>query len=330
MCACRKGWKNITQSTVALLHVLTPLGETASIHLAQLFVLNDFVSFRVADLGEIRWTRAHCSVVNGVHCAWPFAECVCAAIFEWFAIRSFFHFRSATKFGRKSSKESTKEATEKERPPWRTVIVAAPQKVNKNALLKAKILDATRRALLAQKICHIGIQTEPTTTLVREQSIDVQTDLIRKMDKSMDTDGVVTIRRECPQGCMQFRTRSTASVFIVVMFIFSVIITHTVGQMTEKSLGSEIGTQTPLPTTSLNFSLLRPMHSAVDEDAEHTFDVQLKRNEIILRNQADALRQFDAELNGTEANRSADEQSDSLESTRMERNSVNFTLFYDN
>lgn len=99
------------------------------------------------------------------------------------------------------SKESTKEAAEKERPPWRTVITAAPQKVNKNALLKAKILDATRRALLAQRICHIGVQTEPTTTLMREQSIGVQNDLIRKVDKSMDTDGVVMIRRECPRGC---------------------------------------------------------------------------------------------------------------------------------
>lgn len=114
---------------------------------------------------------------------------------------SLFDCRSATKSSRKLSRENTKEPFEKERPPWRTVITAAPQKVNKNALLRAKILDATRRALLAQKICHIGIQTEPTTALVREQSIDVQKDLIRKMDKAMDTDGVITIRRECPRGC---------------------------------------------------------------------------------------------------------------------------------
>lgn len=114
---------------------------------------------------------------------------------------SSFAYRMATKSSRKSSRENTKELIEKERPPWRTVIMAAPQKVNKNALLKAKILDATRRALLAQKICHIGVQTEPSTTLVREQSIDVQKDLIRKMDKAMDTDGVITIRRECPRGC---------------------------------------------------------------------------------------------------------------------------------
>lgn len=106
------------------------------------------------------------------------------------------------------------------------------------------------------------------------------------------------------------------------MAIFPVIITHTVGQMTEKSLGLEIGTQTALPTTSLNFSLLRPLHGAVAEHSEHTFDVQIKQNEIILRNQLDALRQFDAELNGSVLFHNADEQSESIESTRLERNAV--------
>lgn len=148
-------------------------------------------------------------------------DCSVIATFCWMRLRCnfwilcyhFFYSRSASKSGRKLSKESTKETIEKERPPWRTVIAATPPKVNKNALLKAKILDATRRALLAQKICHIGIQTEPSTTLLREQSIDVQKDLIRKMDKSMDTDGVVTIRRECPRGCK-------CSLFAQIVFFF--------------------------------------------------------------------------------------------------------------
>lgn len=79
-----------------------------------------------------------------------------------------------------------------------------PIKVNKNALLKAKILDATRRALLAQRINHIGTQTEnpySTTIAVREQQTDIQKDLIGLEDKSMETEGAVTMRQECPGGC---------------------------------------------------------------------------------------------------------------------------------
>lgn len=88
-----------------------------------------------------------------------------------------------------------------ERPPWRTVIKAPPSKVNKNALLKAKLLDVTRRALLAQKITHTGTQTDSVATLLREKSIGVQKDLIRTRDKTVETDGLVTIRKEMPGGC---------------------------------------------------------------------------------------------------------------------------------
>lgn len=107
----------------------------------------------------------------------------------------FLTYRSASKSNRKSKE------TEKERPPWRTVIIAPPQKVNKNALLKAKILDATRRALLAQKINHIGTQTDAYATLLREKAIGVQKDLILMLDKSEHTDGTITIRRDRPGGC---------------------------------------------------------------------------------------------------------------------------------
>lgn len=100
--------------------------------------------------------------------------------------------RPASKSSRKSSKE--------ERPPWRTVIIAPPQKVNKNALLKAKILDATRRALLAQKINHVATQTDAYATMLRERATGVQKDLILMLDKSADTDGTVTIRKDRPGG----------------------------------------------------------------------------------------------------------------------------------
>lgn len=98
----------------------------------------------------------------------------------------------------KSSRKSSK--ADIERPPWRAVLIAPPQKVNKNALLKAKILDATRRALLAQKINHVGTQTDAYTTLLREKAIGVQKDLIRMVDKSEHTDGTITIRKDRPGG----------------------------------------------------------------------------------------------------------------------------------
>lgn len=113
----------------------------------------------------------------------------------YFVTVFFFFNRSASKSNRKS-----KDA-EKQRPPWRTVIIAPPQKVNKNALLKAKILDATRRALLAQKINHVATQTDAYATLLREKAIGVQKDLILMHDKSEDTDGTITIRKDRPGGC---------------------------------------------------------------------------------------------------------------------------------
>lgn len=36
------------------------------------------------------------------------------------------------------------DSGEKEKPPWRPVSIATPSKANRSALLKAKILDATR------------------------------------------------------------------------------------------------------------------------------------------------------------------------------------------
>lgn len=101
---------------------------------------------------------------------------------------------------RSKPKKSTK-GTEKERPPWRSVATNVLPPANKNALLKAKILDATRRALLAQRISHTGTQTDSGAILLREKSIGVQKDLIQMVDKSEDTDGAITIRRDRPGGC---------------------------------------------------------------------------------------------------------------------------------
>lgn len=79
-------------------------------------------------------------------------------------------------------------------------------------------MDATRRALLAQRISHIGTQTEDErATLLREKAVDVQTDLIEMLDKAEDTDGTVTIRKDRPGGC-KFYFRS---IFFPEIFILS-------------------------------------------------------------------------------------------------------------
>lgn len=108
---------------------------------------------------------------------------------------------------------------------------------------------------------------------------------------------------------------------------FSVIITHTVGQMTEKQHGTEIGTQTVLPATSLNFSLLCQMNGAAAENSDLIFDAQMKRNEMILQKQIEALRHFDVEMNGIEPPNTADEQFDSIELGRLEP--VIYDIFFD-
>lgn len=41
---------------------------------------------------------------------------------------------------------------------------------------------------------------------MREKETDIQKDLIGLEDKSMETDGAVTIRSECPGGCKYFET----------------------------------------------------------------------------------------------------------------------------
>lgn len=92
-------------------------------------------------------------------------------------------------------------------------------------MLKAKILDATRRALLAQRITHMGTQTDPfkLAVLMREKTTDIQKDLIGLEDKSMETDGAVTLRQECPGGCKYF---SHANLFLLSKY-FSFSYNHT-------------------------------------------------------------------------------------------------------
>ncbi|XP_055322630.1 uncharacterized protein LOC129578312 [Sitodiplosis mosellana] len=177
--------------------------------------------------------------------------------------------RPVVKSSRKSSKADV------ERPPWRAVLIAPPQKVNKNALLKAKILDATRRALLAQKINHVATQTDAYATLLREKAIGVQKDLIRMVDKAEHTDGTITIRKDRPGG---------------------LIITQTVGQMTEKTASNTIATQTPLPRTYLSFASLASKSKAPLGYQTTPFERQMLENELLLQTQQNALKAIDLKI----------------------------------
>lgn len=93
---------------------------------------------------------------------------------------------------------------EKERPPWRSAVATQISKANKSALLKAKILDASRRALLAQKRCHVAVQTKTSAKLMWEKGTDVQKDLIAMIDRAVETDGSVSFRKDIPGRCAFF------------------------------------------------------------------------------------------------------------------------------
>ncbi|TMW49808.1 hypothetical protein DOY81_005117 [Sarcophaga bullata] len=78
----------------------------------------------------------------------------------------------------KRMKDSGNEKdAESKRPPWRAVSISTLPKPDKNALLRAKLLDASRR-LRATKTA-VGVQTDNVPTkLMKEVSLGAQTDLI--------------------------------------------------------------------------------------------------------------------------------------------------------
>lgn len=90
---------------------------------------------------------------------------------------------------------SSGNAATAERPPWRPVSLAAPSKADKQAMMRAKMLDATRspggltprwsaalvlmptashrlrrRALLLQKIANAAVQTDTVHTVMQRDA----------------------------------------------------------------------------------------------------------------------------------------------------------------
>ncbi|XP_058982535.1 uncharacterized protein LOC131804140 isoform X2 [Musca domestica] len=120
---------------------------------------------------------------------------------------------------------SMNKKVEMPRPPWRAVSFSTLPKPDKNALLRAKLLDASRR-LRTTKV-SVGVQTDILPSkLLKEVNLGAQADLVLLKEVSILTDGSYVKRRDC----------ST-----------EYILTYSVSQMTDLVKTSAAATQTLLP-----------------------------------------------------------------------------------
>lgn len=76
------------------------------------------------------------------------------------------------------------------------------------------------------------------------------------------------------------------------------IITQTVGQMTDKMPCMTIATQTPLPRTHLSFASLAASNIRADQRSS-PFEKQMLENDLLLQTQRNALKILDKQLNET-------------------------------
>uniref|UniRef100_A0A1A9WV76 Uncharacterized protein n=1 Tax=Glossina brevipalpis TaxID=37001 RepID=A0A1A9WV76_9MUSC len=114
---------------------------------------------------------------------------------------------------------------ESKRPPWRAVSISTLPKPDKNAILRAKLLDASRR-LRASKLA-VGVQTDTVPTVImKDVGIGAQTDLILYKEIGLLTDGFYSKRRD---GTEEF------------------VLTYSVSLMTDCEETVDVSTQTLLP-----------------------------------------------------------------------------------
>ncbi|KAH8256316.1 hypothetical protein KR032_000639 [Drosophila birchii] len=122
-----------------------------------------------------------------------------------------------------ADKEKEKD-NEAKRPPWRAVSVSTLTKPDKSALLRAKLLDASRR-LRAGK-ANVALQTDfVPTKLMKEASFGVQKDLILRKDIGILTDGQLSKRKDGEKY----------------------VLTYSMSQMTDNVATTSRQTQTLLP-----------------------------------------------------------------------------------
>lgn len=79
------------------------------------------------------------------------------------------------------------------------------------------------------------------------------------------------------------------------------IITQTVGQMTDEKVCTTIATQTPLPQTYLSFSsIVHPQHQNQQQASNSkfsTFEQKILENELLLQTQRNAIKNIDRIFN---------------------------------
>lgn len=116
-----------------------------------------------------------------------------------------------------------------------------------------------------------------------------------------------------PAGVSIYKQAIQFHIFVSLQFWdnfflrFQVIITQTVGQMTDEKLSTTTATQTPLPQTNLSFSSLtgnaigHPHHRADQFQMSHSkfspFEQKILENELLLQTQRNALKNIDRILN---------------------------------
>ncbi|XP_016931403.4 uncharacterized protein [Drosophila suzukii] len=139
-----------------------------------------------------------------------------------------------------AEKEKENEA---KRPPWRAVSVSTLTKPDKSALLRAKLLDASRR-LRAGK-ANVALQTDfVPTKLMKEASFGVQNDLILYKDIGILTDGQYSKKKD---GYEKY------------------VLTYSMSQMTDSVPTVSRQTQTLLPK-AFNKDLVNSYLPKTDED----------------------------------------------------------------
>lgn len=79
------------------------------------------------------------------------------------------------------------------------------------------------------------------------------------------------------------------------------IITQTVGQMTDRMSSTTIATQTPLPRTHLSFASLAAPNVRADRKSS-SFEKKMLENELLLQTQRNALKMIDSKINETHFN----------------------------
>ncbi|KRF78587.1 uncharacterized protein [Drosophila virilis] len=134
--------------------------------------------------------------------------------------------RAKTSWKRMKDLAAEKEKeNETKRPPWRAVSVSTLSKPDKNALLRAKLLDASRR-LRAGKT-NVALQTDFIPTKVMKEAVTgVQDDMILFKDIGILTDGQYSIKKDNNQ---------------------QYVLTYSISQMTDRVDKTDVSTQTLLP-----------------------------------------------------------------------------------